>query len=590
MSLPRHLDAIRRVPAAAPASAVALALTLFATIVARASPDAGPAVRPAGAGAQEEVVLLLEDRVGVDHETDFFNRRTILTFTYGTGIITEERCSDVDPEDVVLAVTLPDGTEFVEAFQEGEPMPPSEIDDEGVATWELGTLDRSEHCFGTELAVTIEADDDVADAAALETDASISTSTEGDDPTDNEASVTFPAVMFPLEVEVLDASTECRAEGTHHESDIGDGVHCGGDPQTRSTAYRTHPPGPLGTLSAAGGAVRGRHAIHGHVLLRDNDRVDAYVRTRVEIENPNPFPVPLHYHQDLSLYCRADDGQGDVVDGEYAECGYGGVDRMTEVVYLHTRARGGPDGFCEERFRLRSGERDDVSTDETETSCDMQTVGGSTVLGFDLTGTADDRTGSFNASRRWCLATSNRDCAFRSVRLLTITGNSPVDLLLVDAQGRRVGAVDDDDLGTLSLAEIPGSSYGGAGEEPQEITLALPDPGEFHLTVLGRGEGAYTVTLTGEDDEGEVTAERTISGEATAETSLEQGLVLGSDGVFALEPDDLEAADVAAHLLGDETLEDADVVYLDLLGNENGRLDVGDVRAFLVSIGEIPPD
>jgi hypothetical protein len=169
-----------------------------------------------------------------------------------------------------------------------------------------------------------------------------------------------------------------------------------------------------------------------------------------------------------------------------------------------------------------------------------------------------------------------------------IVANSPVDLLVTDEIGRRVGLVDDQNLGPFDAVEIPGSGYSGAGSEPQTISLALADPGTYTLTVLGRGDGPYTITVAAEDDDETVTQGGTLSGQAAAGMTLERAVLVGSDGRVALEPQ-LDLDTVVAHLLGGEaSLDDAQLNFLDLLGNENEDFDVGDLRAFLVSTGAIP--
>ena len=550
--------------------------------------------------AQAGVILALDENVGVDHEAEFFNGRTILTFTYLTGIPVQEACGDVDPDGVVLVVELPAGAQFVEARQDGNPMPPTSVSG-GTLTWQLGTLDRFQHCFGTDLQVTVEADPSLADDEALQATASISTSTAGDDPADNQASIVFPAVMFPLEVMVTSAETECLDEenGRQEANDDGRGSNCG---IGRAQAFSTDPPGLLGLIPASGPRpyVQSRSlSVYGYASDDDGAR-SASVDTRVRIENRNPFRVPLHLRYRAALYCRVRDGKGAVtakgpigptapIGSTDVECGIGNIQNMSETMFLRYDARGGLNGKCETRIALFSDERGDEVINETEPGCTLQEVGPFLDLDFELPGEADGHYGYFNGKARWCIATSANSClvCLETCVGVSIVAQSPVDLRVTDGEGRRVGLVNDPNLGTFDAAEIPGSSYSGAGTEPQTITLALVDRGEYTLTVLGRGDGPFTITVTAESEDGTVTQGGTLAGQATTGMTLERALLIGSDGRVALEPGlDLDA--VVAHLLGvAEMLDDAQLGFLDLLGNQNAGFDVGDFRAYLISIGMI---
>jgi hypothetical protein len=391
-------------------------------------------------------------------------------------------------------------------------------------------------------------------------------------------------------------------------SDEGATVACGlvsasdgGLTSAGGVAYRTDAPGLIGLVTASGLRPYVRSAplrVRGH-SYDDGLQAGASVETRVRINNPNPFQVPLNVHLDAALHCLVADGQAAVrvvgPTGFEAECGFGNVENMVERVRLHHQIVGGPDGACETRIVLISGERPDEVIEETHPFCNLQRVnaGSHHLIDFELApGTAGDSYAFFNARAGWCIGISAHSCpaTLDHGAVLRVRAESPVDLQVTDADGLRTGAVDDPDLGTVEAAQIPGSSYTGAGSEPQTISLGLPDPGEYALTVLGRDEGPFTITVTAEDDDGNVTAGGTLTGEAAAGMVLERDILVGEDGRVALEPQlGLEA--VTAHLLGVEgTLDDAELDYLDLLGNQNGGFDVGDFRAFLASIGMIPSE
>lgn len=72
---------------------------------------------------------------------------------------------------------------------------------------------------------------------------------------------------------------------------------------------------------------------------------------------------------------------------------------------------------------------------------------------------------------------------------LLITVFSPVDILLIDDQGRRTGF--DATTGTI-LDEIPGTTYTGPESEPEAIT-ATGVEGNLELHVVGNQDGQYTL-------------------------------------------------------------------------------------------------
>ncbi len=92
---------------------------------------------------------------------------------------------------------------------------------------------------------------------------------------------------------------------------------------------------------------------------------------------------------------------------------------------------------------------------------------------------------------------------------LTIMAHSPVELILTDPLGRRLGY---DPASGTSLHEIPTSSYGpetlaaedGSGSVLEQTTLDIsdPQPGTYSLQVIGTGSGPYSVDAVSVDNTG----------------------------------------------------------------------------------------
>ena len=82
---------------------------------------------------------------------------------------------------------------------------------------------------------------------------------------------------------------------------------------------------------------------------------------------------------------------------------------------------------------------------------------------------------------------------------MSITGDSPIDVLVTDPLGRVVGGNT-----TNNFNEIPGATYSGLGTEPQKITIPNPIPGAYSIKVIGTGVGPYHMKLQTISDVGSV--------------------------------------------------------------------------------------
>jgi len=75
-------------------------------------------------------------------------------------------------------------------------------------------------------------------------------------------------------------------------------------------------------------------------------------------------------------------------------------------------------------------------------------------------------------------------------RALEIRAESPVNIMVIDPTGSRVGH----DLETGQVVnEIPAASYSGSGSEPQLIVIPNPVDGHYAILSMGTGTGTYSL-------------------------------------------------------------------------------------------------
>lgn len=386
-----------------------------------------------------DVILSLRPQMGVSYVPQSFGLRITLTTEYLTGNPSQETCGDVNPENVTLVLTLPAGTAFV-----------SESDGRGVfepatqtVTWNLATLDSLTHCFGTEISTTIDVDSSTSAGTILHAAATIGTTTPGDDPFDNQGTESFRVGLLPLEVRVdrWHANLGCAIDyGTPpHPTTTSDpdgffrifclelnGIFDGasGFVEFGRIATTTEPPGKLGELDANHRSLDpNRHnlsismmgtAIHGA-------RVEAgFVYQDVDVLNPNPFSVPLRVIRDSfwQVLCRTTSDFAFIGSRtvKRVECGAGG--------FLSTR------------------DRHEVDTSEVPAGgrLTLYVMDAGPMFAAATAAPLDDA--SFNARSRMLISLDDGVGYFDGLtRTLEFRGGSPVNLLVTDSNGRRVGSV-----------------------------------------------------------------------------------------------------------------------------------------------------
>ena len=101
---------------------------------------------------------------------------------------------------------------------------------------------------------------------------------------------------------------------------------------------------------------------------------------------------------------------------------------------------------------------------------------------------------------------------------IEVTMASPVDILVQDFLGRRIGfnpatGTVVNDFGLLGF-------YSGPGTEPQTIYIGGVLPGAHIVTGIGTGSGPYTLTVTRRDADGNVLETQTTTGVASPNAAI----------------------------------------------------------------------
>jgi hypothetical protein len=103
---------------------------------------------------------------------------------------------------------------------------------------------------------------------------------------------------------------------------------------------------------------------------------------------------------------------------------------------------------------------------------------------------------------------------------LSISGNSPINLLLTTPDGRRIGydAVNHTEVNDFGDAAM----YSGAGTEPQQILVQAGDAaiGDYSVTGVGTGAGPYTVSSAVIGGDGIELDGATVTGTAAAGAAI----------------------------------------------------------------------
>jgi len=113
-------------------------------------------------------------------------------------------------------------------------------------------------------------------------------------------------------------------------------------------------------------------------------------------------------------------------------------------------------------------------------------------------------------------------------RYLDVMIGSPADLLLVDAEGRRVGF---DFVTQQEVNEIPEAFYSGHGTSPQLIEIPLPITGDYLVFVSGTNAGFYSLSAI----LGNLTEENATNLNFSAFTAVEIPVAAGAIDQYTID-------------------------------------------------------
>lgn len=87
----------------------------------------------------------------------------------------------------------------------------------------------------------------------------------------------------------------------------------------------------------------------------------------------------------------------------------------------------------------------------------------------------------------------------QSDNYVIIQVHSPIDILVADPQGKRIGR---DETISSDINEIPGAYYSGSAAGIEYMVLPAPEEGQYQLTTIGTDFGDFTVSVSQVDDSG----------------------------------------------------------------------------------------
>lgn len=508
----------------------------------------------------------------------------MFTLDFSVGEPTQEQCAAQNAENVVLTDTLPPGVSFVSETRGDGVFNPAT----NTVTWNLGTLDKCD-TFGNQFQMTVDVDSSIPDGNILTNTLSITTTTPETRTDDNTRSVDFQVGFLPLEVTVDpgDFFCEASAEGgtpDSKESEDGTAVSCTSEgsgkafaatdavslsPHDPGNPLMAHINGPQDVITVRGVGVQGSANGFSFSGGHGSASAEATVDVDINIFNPNPYDVGLRLIRDASLYAAAGNeaanppfpGDAFVEDtGGTAEAGSGvgtfRIDQHVDASPTECRIHrveestnfpsvSGTDSALDPQEEGSFDETDETfpasscfrgSVVPANSTMTRRLVFGSSDATGDTSSTDTDGDGIpdlfrsgyglFSASASFQIMRSDRSPS-GGARVLVITGASPIDLLVTDPSGKRLGF----DLDNKQVVdEIFGGQYTGHGMEPQTARVLGPSAGNYSVDILGIGDGPFTVTVQTLDADGNEISSLQVTGEASQGSQESVQVNLSSDG------------------------------------------------------------
>jgi hypothetical protein len=116
---------------------------------------------------------------------------------------------------------------------------------------------------------------------------------------------------------------------------------------------------------------------------------------------------------------------------------------------------------------------------------------------------------------------------------LEVTAHSPVDLMVTDPDGKRIGF---DVASKRVIDEILGASFTGHGSEPETVRIPAPVAGAYDIGVEGIASGSFTIDVQTIDGASNVIDSAHFAGTATVGSEDVLPVHLSSDGGLGSGP------------------------------------------------------
>ena len=304
-------------------------------------------------GAHAQSVILTLNTIGVSYpDPNSFGGRVGMEIQASTG--RSSSCSSVDPENVVVDLTLPAGTTFVSETVSGTSGTGVFNAATNTVSWDFGTLDRVDGCSfkAPRAEVIFDVNPSVLGGTILAATAMVSTTTPGDDLSDNQQVVMFQGGMLPLQVVFDDVGSECDSGASEKDVDDGSRTTCVdsstgflgafSNANAEAVVGGTGAPRPLGEISvpfpgpvkapkmevtaSADGDFFCNAALD--ICQPVSNSAEALISMDIDVLNPNPFPVPIQVVFDVYAHASCGDDAADFTSGAFiedsgadAECG-----------------------------------------------------------------------------------------------------------------------------------------------------------------------------------------------------------------------------------------------------------------------------
>jgi hypothetical protein len=129
--------------------------------------------------------------------------------------------------------------------------------------------------------------------------------------------------------------------------------------------------------------------------------------------------------------------------------------------------------------------------------------------------------------------------------VITVKIDSPVDVLMRDPGGRRIGVADGQ-----AVNDFGENGYDSGPGEPRVLALKNPGAGEYSLDFVGTGSGPYTITVYSSDLTAPEGERISVTGTVAPGTTGDHDFTVRDDGAVAfINPPPQAAADTTAPAL-----------------------------------------